>query len=38
MGCNDPSTYKLFILVFKSSCKTGTIHVCLTLEDPHVNE
>ena len=23
---SKPSTYKLFVLVFKSSCKTGTFH------------
>ena len=25
---SNPSTYKLFILVFKSSYKTGTFHSC----------
>ena len=23
---SNPSTYKLFVLVFNSSCKTGTFH------------
>ena len=25
---SNPSTYKLFVLVFNSSCKTGTLHSC----------
>ena len=24
--CSNPSTYKLLVLVFKSCCKTGTLH------------
>ena len=37
MGCNDPSTYKLFILVFKSSCKTGTFHACSNGKSKYFN-